>query len=74
MAASQDEITFAVAWDDMYYMQMWCSACPGQPNLLSDLPQRWDTEWPLEQFNQMAAAHLREVHEAGSAGPQAQVV
>jgi hypothetical protein len=69
-AVSQDKITFSVQYDDMSYMSLWCSAClsaglQGRADLLYDEPgNKWDTEWPLERFNEMAAEHLRAVHGA----------
>ena len=66
-AASQDKITFSVQYDDMSYMSLWCSACLSsglqEADLLRDEPgNRWDTEWPLERFNELAATHLRTEH------------
>jgi hypothetical protein len=59
---------FTVSYDDMYYMQLWCTACleagkQGEANLLGGEPgNRWDTGWPLERLNELAAAHLEAVH------------
>jgi hypothetical protein len=67
---STEQPTFAVQYDDLSYMSLWCSAClkaglQGRADLLYDEPgNRWDTEWPLERFNQLAAEHLRTVHQA----------
>jgi hypothetical protein len=59
--------TFTVAYSDLDYMQMWCSACleeglRGKADLLRYLSHSWDTEWPLERLNELAAAHLKAVH------------
>lgn len=66
------QITFSVQYDDMSYMSLWCSACleaglQGDADLLRDEPgNRWDTEWPLERLNHLAAEHLRTVHQDGA--------
>ena len=66
---STEPVTFTVQYDDMYCMMLWCSACVAaglqeRANLLYDEPgNRWDTEWPLDRLNRLAADHLRAVHQ-----------
>ena len=63
-----EQITFSVGYDDMYGMELWCSACLAaglneKANLLRDEPiHLYGEEWPLERFNQFAGEHLRAVH------------
>jgi hypothetical protein len=67
---STEPVSFVVQYDDMSYMGLLCSACleaglQERADLLLDEPgNRWDTEWPLERFNELAAEHLRTVHQA----------
>lgn len=69
---STEQVTFTVQYDDMSYMSLWCSAClnaglQGRADLLRAEPgNRWDTEWPLERLNQLAAEHLRTAHQDGA--------
>jgi len=61
-------VRFTVQYDDMYCMGLWCWACldaglQGEANLLRNEPEnRWDTDWPLERFNELAGAHKQAAH------------
>ena len=64
-----DLSAFFVSYDDCSYMSLWCQACldagkqwPETDLLCNEPGNRWDAEWPLPRFNELAAEHLKTAH------------